>query len=62
MGNRLGRMEVMRAGRQSPAQEQKIGIVIDLSDEEEVARFDDLTERMLTGDYRTISVYLLSRN
>jgi hypothetical protein len=62
LGNRLGRMDVMRAGRQSPAQEQKIGIVIDLSSDEEVARFADLKERVLTGDYRAISVSLLARN
>ncbi|MAD80156.1 MAG: hypothetical protein QF918_11560 [Pirellulaceae bacterium] len=62
LGNRLGRVEVMRANRQSPAQEQKIGIVIDQSDPEEVARFDKLTERVLTSDYRTISVILLSRS
>jgi hypothetical protein len=63
MGNRLGRMNVMQASRQSPAQEQKIGIVIDMSDKEEVARFDDLKERVLTGDYRAISgISLLSRS
>lgn len=62
LGNRLGRVEVMRANRQSPAQEQKIGIVIDQTDPEEVARFDKLKERVLTGDYRNVSVSLLSRD
>jgi len=62
LGNRLGRVEIMRANRQSPVQEQKIGIVIDENDAEEVARFDKLKERVLTGDYRQVGVSLLSRN
>ncbi len=62
LGNRLGRVEVMRANRQSPAQEQKIGIVINQTDAEELARFDKLRERVLTGDYRNVGVTLLSRN
>ena len=61
LGNRLGRVEVMRANRQSPAQEQKIGIVINQTDPEELARFDKLRERVLTGDYRNVGVTLLSR-
>jgi len=62
MGNRMGRVEVMRANRQSPAQEQKIGIVIDQTDPEEMARFEKLKERVLTGDYRNVGVSLLSQN
>lgn len=62
LGNRLGRVEVMRANRQSPVQEQKIGIVINENDAEEMARFDRLRERLLTGDYRQIGVTLLSRD
>ncbi len=61
LGNRMGRVEVMRAGRRSPSQEQKIGIVIDQTDPEELARFDKLRERVLTGDYRNVGVSLHSR-
>lgn len=62
MGNRMGRVEVMRANRQSPAQEQKIGIVIDQTDAEEMARFEKLKERVLTGNDRNVGISLHSRD
>lgn len=58
LGNRLGSVEVMRAGRRAPAQEQKIGIVIDKQNAEEMEQFKKIQGQIMRNNLRNITVTL----
>ena len=62
LGNRLGSVEVMRASRRSPAQEQKIGIVIDKANAEEMEQFRAIQERFLQSNLRNVTITLHARS
>ncbi|MCL4203670.1 MAG: hypothetical protein KJ000_14290 [Pirellulaceae bacterium] len=61
LGSRLASRDVARGNRLSTSQERLVGIVVSQNDQREVDNATNLQARILSGDFRDISVALLEK-
>lgn len=62
LGNRLGSLEVMKAAKMQPVQENVLAIRVGKNGTEEAKRADQLWSLLQASNFRQVSIKLHSRN